>query len=247
MKQILQNARWIGLLLALLCGTASSECGAGPLLLRGTATVATAANGFNTDLSPSPLPLAAAIGDTFTFELSIDTQLAPGTPPGHRTTFSARIGEDELLDTELVAHVIDDALIFTRLIAEFIDIDSFGATGDQIVLFNPSDVSRSSGRVLSLHAPSFQTTFLFTSSLSVQPPFSLLLAGTQIPVHSTPWQAFSQREMSLDFANGSYLGAYITAVNVVPEPSAFSLLSCTLILLAPRLVRDGARRSLTFD
>jgi hypothetical protein len=227
MKQFLNDARWIGLMLfALLSGACDSECAAGPLVLRGTATVATAANGLNPDLmSFSPLPLDVSVGDIFEFELSIDTIILPGAPGGYPTTFSARIGGVDVVDAGLLTLIFNDSFIYAEYIAEFIFADDTGGLGDRIRTYIPG----SSGHLLSAQAPAFQTSFLFTSSVS-----SSLLTNTQVPDDTATWQSFAQRELALAFDNRSYLGAYITSIAIVPEPTTFSLFAFSVIALLGR-------------
>lgn len=235
MKRVLRSARWIGpALLALINGVFGAPCAGAPLLvLRGTATVATAANGLNLDLiSFSPLPLSVSVGDVFNFQLSIDTEPSPGTPTEYHATFSAHIGDVDAIDAGLIMQVMDDAFLYNQYIAQSIFDDSFPAVGDRIRSYTPTI----SGHLSSTPNAAFQTDFLFTSSLSLNPPFSSLLVGNQVPESTVTWQAFQQREMALSFANRSYLGAYIDTFAIVPEPSSFSvIIISTIAILGARL------------
>jgi hypothetical protein len=232
MKRVTQIARRIGLALLALCVACGSKCVAAPLVLYGTATVATAVHGLNPALmSYSPLPLNVAVGDAFSFQLSIDREYSPGTPPGYRTTFTAAIGAADIIDEGLIAHVVNDSLIDPRHIAEFIDLDGGPTPGDAVLLFNRDDVTRNSGRVLSAIAPAFETQLLFVSFLSDQPPSSPVLTDASLPGNPQAWNLFSQREIALSFDNRSYLGAYITSISVVPEPATVSILMMAALAL----------------
>jgi hypothetical protein len=234
MKQAKAIARRIGLaLFTLCCGVGKSTCTAAPLVLHGTATIATAAHGLSDDLiSINPLPLAVLIGDTFQFRISIDQTTSASEPPSYPATFSAEIGGVEVVDAKIAAYVFDDSLIEPRYIAEQIFVDAIPAFGDQFAF---SDVNfASAGHLLSEQAVTFKTSFLFTSPLSFQPHDSSLLTSTQIPKDTTTWQAFFQKELSLEFDNRSYLGAYIDTIAVAPEPSAFALVAVAIIALSIR-------------
>lgn len=241
MKEVKPVAQRIGLVLFTLCGVCGSKCTAASLVLHGTATVATAASVLNPDLiSYTPLPLNVSVGDVFSFKLSINTTLAPTSPPGYQATFSAVIGGADVVDAGVVVQVFDDSLIYSRNVAEIIPIDSVGALGDQI----SSYIFGSSGHILSMHASAFQTNLLFTSSLSYEPPFSSLLTNTHVPGDTSTWQSFSQRELALSFDNRTYLGAYITTITVVPEPATVAiLLNAVFALLANSI--SGRERATT--
>ena len=74
MKRVLQITRRFGLLLfALLVGASISACTAAPLLLRGTATIATVYDDYEYEETVRRLPFAAQVGDSFQFYLTIES------------------------------------------------------------------------------------------------------------------------------------------------------------------------------
>lgn len=101
MKLLKPSARRIGLALCTLCGVCRSKCAAAPLVLHGTATIATVYDDFVYEGTVRRLPFAAQVGETFPFTLSVQSRAStPNESSGH-ATFQASIGDVQLQHSQL--------------------------------------------------------------------------------------------------------------------------------------------------
>ncbi|HYO23742.1 MAG TPA: hypothetical protein VEQ85_02220, partial [Lacipirellulaceae bacterium] len=130
----LQNARWIGLALAALGIVKSSECTAGPLVLRGTATVATVYDDFVYEGTVRRLPFATHVGDTFTFFLSIESQSPSPDQPSGLVSLHGTIGGAPLRHSQLAAYITNDQGVRMLALAEPADVDHPALVGDAIII-----------------------------------------------------------------------------------------------------------------
>lgn len=229
MKQLLQNARWIGLALAALGIVKSSECTAGPLVLRGTATVATVYDDFVYEGTVRRLPFATHVGDTFTFFLSIESQSpSPGVASGS-ATFTSTIDGVQLLHHQLEVFVGNDIDVSLLLLAEPAIVDYSAIVGDVILIRHPLDfdATASAGMTGVSGAPSFRLNLGFLESfpkgLSEYPA---ILSENSIPQDPAIWESFSHRELAIRFGNLSFVGAYINTMTLIPEPSSVAICAC---------------------
>jgi hypothetical protein len=232
MKPVKQIARRIALVLFALCGVGGLNCVAAPLVLQGTATIATVQDDASFPGIIGPLPFAAQVGDAFTFSLSIESQTpAPGRPSGH-ATFQAEIGGADLSHSILDIFIRNNSGVSQLTFAEPRDIDAGAIVGDAISIEKPDEFADAEylGTTDIADTPRFKLELGFMEYVPRISPEELqvypaILNDRSVPQDAATWQAFSDRELAIRFENLSFVGAYINAVTAVPEPSSFSICS----------------------
>ncbi|MBA4104194.1 MAG: hypothetical protein C0485_00420 [Pirellula sp.] len=243
MKRFRRIATQFGLLLfALLVSAWTSECAAAPLLLRGTATIATVYDDYEYEETVRRLPFAAQVGDSFQFYLSIESQLSdPDGPSGH-AAFRSTIGGVQLEHNELEVAVRNDSGVALLTLAVPRIVDMMAIEGDAISIRR--DYRRGTTDYAGMtNVPGgmdFQLDLGFLAyDLAGRRPYPAILHDVLIPQDASTWQAFSDREIALWFKNTTFVGAYVNDIVVVPEPSTLSIggwccLSWLGIRFAPR-------------
>jgi hypothetical protein len=230
MKRALQIIRQFGLLLfALLGGASISECAAAPLLLRGTATMATVYDDYEYEGTVRRLPFAAQVGDTFQFYLSIESQLSAPDRPSGSATFRSTIGGVQLEHNQLEVVVANNSGVSLLTLAVPRIVDMPGIEGDGIFIrrdyrFGTTDYAGTTSMASGLD---FGLDLGFLEYVPQgRPPYPAILNDVSIPQDASAWQAFSDREIALWFENTTFVGAYIDDIVVVPEPSTLSIGGC---------------------
>jgi hypothetical protein len=246
MKPVNQIARRIGLaLITLFCGVGTSACMAAPLVLHGTATIATVHDDFVFQGTIPRLPFAAHVGDTFPFTLAVQSQTpAPNKPSGH-ATFQATIGVVQLQHSQLDVYVSNNQGVKWLALAEPGDYDTLAIVGDSISIRQPDSASATEylGAANLAGAPRFRVELGFLEYVLTTFPQELqtypaILNSLTIPQDAETWQAFSNREFLLWFDNGTFVGVHINGINAVPEPLTLSMLGwCCTPWLGRRLTR----------
>lgn len=230
MKRALQITRQFGLLLsALLGGAWISECTAAPLLLRGTATMATVFDDYEYEGTVRRLPFAAQVGDAFQFYLSLESQLSEPDRPSGFAAFRSTIGGVQLEHNQLEVVVTNDSGVSTLTLAEPRIEDMLAIEGDGIFIRRDYRLGNRY-YVGTTNVPGgldFQLDLGFLESdLAGRRPYPAILHDRSIPQDASTWEAFSDREIALLFGNSTFVGAYITDIVVVPEPSTLSIAGC---------------------
>ena len=230
MKRALQITRLFGLLsCALLSGASISECAAAPLLLRGTATIATVYDDYEYEETVRRLPFAAQVGDSFQFYLSIESQPSEPDRPSGFAAFRSTIGGVQLEHNQLEVVVTNDSGVEPLLLAHPRVVDMMAIEGDGIFIRRDYRLGNMYyvGTTNVSGGLDFKLDLGFLESHSAgRRPYPAILNDVSIPQDASTWQAFSAREIALWFENTTFVGAYVSDIVVVPEPSTLSIGGC---------------------
>lgn len=243
MKRELLGAGWIGLVaVATFSSGWISECAAAPLLLRGTATIATVYDDYEYEGGDRRLPFAAQVGDSFQFYLSIESQLSEPDRPSGFAAFRSTIGGVQLEHNELEVVVRNDSGVALLTLAVPRVVDMMAIEGDGIYIRRDYRLGTTdyAGTTDGSGGLKFGLDLGFLEyDLAGRLPYPAILHDVSIPQEASTWQAFSDREIALWFENFTFVGAYINEMVIVPEPSAAVAagIGWSLIVLCFRPVR----------
>lgn len=241
MKLDLHHARWIGFVaVVLLWANCCNVGGAAPVAFRGVATVARATGDYEYEGVVRRLPFAASVGETFRFLLVVDPQASgagssSGFAKSGSAAFRATIGGVQLRHDDLEVQVTNDWGVDILSMATGRIADMGAIVGDQILIQQPIRPVpiEFTGRTSGVGAPRFELSLGFLEYVAQvygsPQDFPAILHDLSIPREASTWQKFSGRELKMYFENRTVVGAYITELVEIPEPSALSMIGCVCV------------------
>jgi hypothetical protein len=231
-----------GLLLGLYCLGAATASQAGPVTFRFEAEVASVGMGLPSGGAISPLPFLVQPGDSIAVRFSFTPSSGAGSYP-QLSPVNISILDHELTVSAFQITVLNNDLGVLDVPGRIADPWAAGNVDRQAFLADRISLSCLGGG--EPYCGSFESApeLRFIPTIAFEDEDLGLLQSEDLLADPAIWNSFSGRELSLQFNNHVYIGAYIGSVQVIPEATTISCLVMSMLVLSLHRIHRLTKRT----